>query len=265
MTQIPDLGLPAVVLAGGRPNDQVAASQGKPVKALAELNGRPLVSYVVEALSGAGVRPIWVATSVAAAADMHAVIADSAQMLATAEPNFTDTLLLGLTAAGDVPAVLLCTGDLPLLTPEAVADFVDRARATGAEVVYSAVSLDDLKPPYDSAVRVKVKLREGPMSGGNMVLAKPSAMRNAIQVVQKTFAGRKSPMALLRLFGPMFVVRYLTGTLDVPRLRERGSAILGCRVDVVISHYPEVCFDIDHPGHLDVARAVLALHGKAGQ
>ena len=196
MAQTPDLGLPAVLLAGGRPDDKVAASQGKSVKALAELNGRPIVSYVVEALEGAGVRPIWVATSVAAATDMHAAIADGAQILATAEPNFTDTLLLGLTAVGDVPAVLLCTADLPLLTPEAVTDFVDRARATGAEVVYSAVALDDLKPPYDSAVRVKVKLREGPMSGGNIVLAKPSALRHAIEVVQKAFAGRKSPLAL---------------------------------------------------------------------
>ena len=52
MAQTPDLGLPAVLLAGGRPDDKVAASQGKSVKALAELNGRPIVSYVVEALEG---------------------------------------------------------------------------------------------------------------------------------------------------------------------------------------------------------------------
>lgn len=265
MGQASSDSLPAIILAAGRPDDRVAAAQGRPVKALAQLAGRPLVDYVIDALAGAGVRPIWVATSIAAAEEMHAMANGRAQVLATAEPHFTDTLLLGLTAAAKAPAVLLCTGDLPLLTPEAISDFVERARATGADVVYSAVSIDDLKPPYQGAVRVTVKLREGRLSGGNIVLARPEALRHAIEIIQRAFAGRKSPLALARIFGLMFILRYATGTPNIPLLRRRGAQILGCGVDVVISRYPEICFDIDRPEHLDVAAQVLAERGRPAE
>jgi GTP:adenosylcobinamide-phosphate guanylyltransferase len=257
MTQTSNDGVPAVILAGGRADDEIALAGAKAVKALVELGGRPMVSYVIDALKAAGVGPIWVVTSVEAAREMFEAVADGAQVLATAEPYFTDTLEVGLTAAGKAPSVLICTGDLPLLTAEAVRDFLDRARATGAEVIYSAVAIDDLKPPYEGEVRTKVKLREGRVSGGNVVLANPQALRRAVAMVQRAFAGRKNPFALARLFGVSFIARYLLGTLDVPTLRVRGSRMLGCKVDVVISKYPEICFDIDHPEHLHVARRVL--------
>lgn len=249
--------MPVVVLAGGRPDDKVAATQGKAVKALVELEGRPIVSYVVDALAGAGMTPIWAATSVDAAAAMHESLADAAQILATPGPHFTDTLQVGLTAVGDVPKLLLCTGDLPLLTPEAVTDFVHQALATGGEIVYSTVPLEGLKPPYAGAVRTKVRLREGKMSGGNLVLASPAALKRTIETIQQAFLGRKSPFALAKMFGFSFIVGYLLGTLDIPRLRNRGREILGCSVDVVVSEYAEVCFDMDSPEHLDLAQKVL--------
>lgn len=249
---------PAIVLAGGGPEDRVAASQGQPVKALVELRGRALVDYVVEALSRAGCEPIIVSTSRAAVGRVCEAIAAEVHVAEAEGPRFTDTLRAGLAALPEAAHVLLATGDLPLLTPEAVFDFVDHAQGLGADIVYSTVAVGSLRGHYARGRRLTVRLAEGRFTGGNLVLASPHALGRVMDVVESAFAGRKSPLALARILGIGFVLRFLMGRLDIPQIVARGREILGCPADVVISDYPEVCFDIDRPQDLEIASDILA-------
>ncbi len=250
--------IPAIILAGGSREDKVAAAQGKPVKALCVVGGRPLVCYVVDAVSGAGLRPIVVATSPEAVEEMDKAVGGGAAVVAADGPRFTDTIRAGLAAVPDAERVLLATGDLPALTAEAVRRFVDEALASGAELVYATVRADTLDGAMAAGKRVRVKLREGKFVGGNLVLASPALVRRAVKLIEGAFSARKSAIGLARLLGFSFVLRFALGRLDIPAIVRRAESLLGCTAAVVISPDPEVCFDMDHPEDLALAEEVLA-------
>ncbi len=253
----------AVILAGGTREDKVAAAYGVPVKALAELRGRPLVSYVVQAIAEADLRPVVVATSAEAADRVQAAAGASAKVVVASGPRFTDTLSSGLEAVASYQRVLLATGDLPLLTPAAVQDFLSEALATGADIVYSTVPRSALGRILSKGRRLFVRLKEGRFTGGNLVLANQQALRCVIETVERAFAGRKSPVALAKLLSVGFVLKYLLGRLDIPTILRRGEQVLQCKAAVIVSSHPEVCFDIDRPEDLHIAEQALSSRDEA--
>lgn len=252
-----------LILAGGSPDEPLAADHGVFVKALIPVGGRPMVQYTAQALCQAGLSPIVVATTEDAEADIQAVLDDldavgTPLCVAVAEgPRFSDTLRAGLRPLADGKPVLLATGDLPLLTAEAVKDFLAQAVATGADLVYSAVLAKHLTEAYAGAPRTCVRLREGSVTGGNLVLSRPEVLRAAMAKVEQAFAGRKSPLALARMLGLGFILGLCLGSLSIPAIVRRGERLLGCRAAVILSRYPEICFDVDKPAHLEAAERVL--------
>jgi GTP:adenosylcobinamide-phosphate guanylyltransferase len=269
MSQAEQRTVAAAVLAGGSPTDPVAVAAGVRVKSLAPLLGRSLLAYTVRALADAGLTPIAVGTRADAVDEAQAVVDDAAPpgtalVVAPAHGGrFTDTLKAALgPLAPDKPA-LVATGDLPLLTPEAVADFLAQATATGADLVYSTVRMASFTGAYRDAPRTRIKLRDGVVTGGNVALSSPQVLLAILHRIEQAFTSRKSPVSLARLFGLRFILRLLTGRLDMPSILSRAEAILGCSVGVVISEYPEIGFDVDKTAHLEVAERVLRERGVA--
>ncbi|MCX7598164.1 MAG: nucleotidyltransferase family protein [Armatimonadetes bacterium] len=260
-----------LILAGGTPDDPLAASWGIPVKALIPVAGRPMVQYVAQALCEAGLAPVVVATTAGAEAAIQAVVDDlnavgTPLCIAVADgPRFTDTLQAGLGPLATERPVLVATGDLPLLTAQAVEDFLTQAQATGADLVYSAVLVKHLTGAYAEAPRTAVRLREGKVTGGNLALSRPEVWRAAMARVEQAFAGRKSPLALARMLGLGFIVGLCLGRLSIPAIVRRGERVLGCRAAVVLSRYPEICFDVDKPAHIEAAERILASRATDGQ
>ncbi len=254
---------PTVVLAAGSARDKVAAAAGLPVKALVPLRGRPLVDYVVAAVREATAGPIVVATAPPAADAVARALGDRAQVRVAEGPRLTDTLLAGMAAFPDAPRVLLATADLPLLTPQSVRHFTDEAERTGADVVYSVVRREDLPGPYAAGRRLLVRLGGLRITGGNLVSITPVFIQRALPVVERAFVSRKNPFALAGLLGLGFLLRFLCGRLDIPTIIRRAEPILDCSAAVIVSPFPEVCFDMDKPEQLDVAERILAERDKA--
>jgi GTP:adenosylcobinamide-phosphate guanylyltransferase len=259
-----NLKVAGLILAGGAADEPLAVEHGVAVKALIPVRGRPMVAYTAQALCQAGVLPIVVATAAGVEGAVRAILDDlgcvgAAMAVAIADgPRFTDTLRAGLRPLADAQPVLLATGDLPLLTAEAVKDFLAQAQATEADLVYSAVLVKHLQGPYASAPRTAVRLREGRITGGNLVLSRPEVLRAVMANVERAFAGRKSPLALARMLGLGFILGLPLGLLNIQAIVRRGERLLGCRAAVILSRYPEICFDVDKPAHIEAADRVLA-------
>lgn len=248
--------LPAVVLAAGRDPDPVAHHFGLPHKALVPVAGRPMISWVVQALGEAErVGPVVVVTETE---EVHAVLAEAVATVAPAGAGFVDSIAAGLSYFPQAKRVLLCTCDLPLLTAVAVDDFVAQALDTDAELCYSIVCESWLEQLPGRQHRTLVRLREGRFTGGNLACLSPAFVQRESARLRRAFAGRKNPVKLAALLGCYFIWQLLWGRLSLAEILEKAESLLKVPVAVVDSRYVEICSDIDKPEHVQIAEEVLA-------
>ncbi len=113
----------AVVLAGGPP-DAVSALQDVPNKAFVEIEGITLVERVLRALSESSHIASICVVAPPAMRDSPALALASQRR--PDGPRITDSLRNGLAGLPGDDSVAIVTSDLPVLTPAAVDDFVDR-------------------------------------------------------------------------------------------------------------------------------------------
>ncbi|HEY3398685.1 MAG TPA: nucleotidyltransferase family protein [Armatimonadota bacterium] len=251
-----DRQLPALILAGGDRPEKVALHFGLSHKALTLVAGEPVIARVVRALQdAAGVSEVVVASS---CAELAAVLPPDMVVVAPAGGEFLDTLHAGFRHFAESEHLLLCTCDLPLLTPEAVDDFLAQALDTHTELCYSIVEGGRLTHLPGSGQRLLIRLQEGAFTGGNLVCLSRSFVMQEGARVSQAFAGRKSPLALARMLGVGFILRLLSGRLSLAQIRAKAERLMGVPVGVIDSHYAEVCFDIDSPEHVELAETVLA-------
>ncbi len=231
----------AVVLAG-RPNaGPLRAVGAAPWEGLVEIAGRPMVSYVVEALQqAAGVGRV----VVVAPPEVAAVV----QGVEVAPPggSLVESLRHGLAVAGEGP-VLVAGSDLPLLRAEMVERFLAACQASGAAVCYPIVARDTCLERFPDARRTFVRLREGVFTGGNLFYLAPEAFQPVLRLLDRFYAARKSPLRLARLLGPGVLLRFVTGRLSVADVERRFGQLAGCAGRAIVCPDPEVGMDVDKP------------------
>jgi spore coat polysaccharide biosynthesis protein SpsF (cytidylyltransferase family) len=124
--------IPAIVLAGGKTTPEFAAEAGLSaatgIRALAEINGQPMVRYVLRALKES--RTI---DRVLLAAPSGFPDQPEAAERVIADGDLAGNIALSLEKCPGAEHVLLVTADIPFVTPAAVDDYVHRSVATGAD------------------------------------------------------------------------------------------------------------------------------------
>lgn len=247
----------AVVLAGGRPDP--ALGEGVPNKAFVPLLGRPMVEFVLAALRQASsirrialVGPLPFPPAVAAYVDI--AVAEGGTML--------DNVAAGLSALGPQGPVLVVGADVPLLTPHAIDAFVGAAAPLDAEIVYGVVRREDVLREFPRARKTFVRLRDGTLAGGSLILLEPRAFTRARPAIERAIRARKRPWELARLFGFGTLVGLLAGTLRIPALERRAASLIGVRARALVCPTPEIGMDVDTPEMLALVRERLArVHG----
>ena len=250
----------AIVLAGGRPDPVLAP--GAPNKSFAPLLGRPMVEFVLAAIRAASsVRRIALVApspvSPAAAAYADALVAERGSVL--------ENLSAGLASLEGSGKVLVLGADIPLLTPEMIDDFVGAAGAMDAEIVYAAVRREDAVRKFPRVRKTFVRLRDGALTGGSLILLEPEAYKRARPAIERAIRVRKQPWELARLFGMRAVIGLLTGTLRIAALERRAQALTGVRARALICSSPEVGMDVDTVEMLAVVQECLAARRASGE
>lgn len=249
--------IPAAILAGGDATDKVAQAAGVACKALAEIEGRPLVSYVAEALAQAETVGAVVAVEGPTAALSQAGEPAGVPVVTAGGAGFVDTMLAAAQAHPDAELILLATGDLPLLRPEGVDDFVRSCQGSRAEVSYPLVREDEFDRAFPGRHKFAAPLREGRFIGTNVVLVTRRFILEEGPVIASTFARRKSILGMCSMFGWGFVLRLALRRLSVADLERRASAMLGTELQAMPVSRPEIAFDVDTVADLELARHYL--------
>lgn len=240
--------VPAVVLAGGTASPEFAAASGVSKRCLVRFRGRTLLEIVCEALRGSGLAdPIFVVGDVPAPA-YAAGLAEGG--------GFVENLFLGLEACGSAEHALVATSDMPFVTPDAVARFVEGARTLGADLVYPIVPVDACRTAYPGMRRTSLALVEGRFTGGNMVLIRRATFLRQRGYIEAAYAQRKRPLRLAMMLGPGVTLAVALsmatgrGFVRLARLERAASRLLRAEARALITRDASLAADVDRPGDL---------------
>lgn len=242
-----------VILAGG---DGEVIDPAQRFKGLVEIAGKPLVQWVVEAFRAADtVNEI--AVVIPTAENLGAWV-DDVDKLVVSDRDFMDNALAGVDAFRIDRPVVITTGDIPLLTGTAVDAFVNASLDSGAAFVYPLVRQESVEGAYPGAKRTYFRLSSGRYTGGNAMLVDPKLLPAARALGQKLFDERKNPVAMLRVAGLGFVVRFLLGRLAPEDLADKIQDLLGGPGAAVVLDDASIAMDIDKPADAELAAPLLA-------
>ncbi len=244
----------AIILAGAPSSPEMESPSEYNSRAMVNLGDKPMLQWVVDALDGA--------PSVGKIVAIGNVVAEGLDLVLEPSENLVENIKRGIEAVGGKKYVLAVSSDIPLITSEAVEDFLQRAMQQNADMVYPILSKADCEAKYPSFKRTYLRTADGVFTGGNMVLLKPEFVERNWDNVMNAYLARKQVLKLARMIGFDVLIRVLLAriiphVLTVSMLEDAASRTLGAKIVAVVSPYPEIGEDIDKPSDLEAVRNVL--------
>jgi hypothetical protein len=168
-------------------------------------------------------------------------------------------LRLGLEALPGADRVVCLSGDLPLLTREAVEDLIIGAPA--ADLVLPYLAQADAVRAYPEKSWLYARMVEGHFTGCSAALVRPATLRPYWLWVEHLLAARRaSPVRLAAFFGPGLLLAYCLGRLHLADVESRVSAQFGVTARGYQTHYAELAIDVDKEE--DLTRVELLLQQR---
>ncbi len=246
-----------LVLAGG-PGGELAQMEGVSSKSLVKLGEKDLLYYVLKAIRG--VKEIRRIALVGPSAELDHLAAEfSAEIVpgVSGDSSIAQNVLTGTRYLVPSHPLLVSSADIPLVTPEAVSDFLKKCSPYEDDLYYPIVRRENIENRFPGADRTYASFREGSFTGGNVFLLNPHKIEDHVPVVEKFVEARKNPLKMASLLGTGLILSFMSGTLTLPKLEKSISKIFKIKARAVISEYSEISFDIDKPADLELARRVM--------
>lgn len=257
------------MLAGRRSADDASVRfAGSTHRALLDVRGVPMLLRVVRTL-----RACPSVTAVRVSIDAPAALAavpELAQLAANGALGLHRSLASPSRSAEDAlrelpePArVLVTTADHPLLSPAIVEHFLAGegesagASAAEADVLVGLVRAEVVRARYPESVRTYLRLGAGAYSGANLFAFLTPTARRAAAFWVRAEQFRKRPWRLASAFGPVSLLLYAAGRLDLDAALERVSRAMGVRVRAVLLPFAEAAIDVDRPADLALVERIL--------
>ena len=247
-----------IILAGSsKAPDALTLTMDDPRKALLQINGRPMLSYVTDALREADCMRRLTLVGLSAD-DIPDLNAGCPIIYIPDKGSIVDNMLSAIDALSGPEQTIVCGCDLPLLTKEAVRDFLTRAEASGADFCYPIVRQQTMEQRFPGSGRSFRKLSDGAFAGGDIFLAAPDLVRRNSNLARTLAANRKEVWGLIKAMGPGIILRFLFHRLRIIDAERQANKIMHGSCKAIISPYAELAMDVDKPHHLQVVLAAMA-------
>lgn len=243
-----------IVLAGGKLNDPVA--DGSPaVKALIKLGGRPMLDYVLEALSQSDKvgKIVVLSPEPPGNGDWSKKI----DKLIITDDIITANITKGIEFLGKEGLFLLISSDIPFLTAAAIDDFLEKTDRIDAELYYPIIPKEAVERQFPGSQRTYISLKEGVFTGGNIFLIEKRAFLRNRSHGERMFSYRKSPLKMIGLIGIVTIAKFLSRRLTIGELEKKASEILACRTRAVITDHAGIGVDVDKISDLELYEKII--------
>ncbi|MCP3871180.1 MAG: NTP transferase domain-containing protein [Gammaproteobacteria bacterium] len=262
--ETPDELFTALVLAADRnPDDPVARAAGVKCKALAPVDGTPMVMSVLKALARSHAvgprllcgppRPILESSPPLRAG----IDAGSYQWMENRESP-SASVAAALEGLSPSQPMLLTTADHALLNNRIVDYFCGKAKAADYDLAVALAPHELVSSRFPGVRRTVLRFRDNPCCSCNLFALMTPASRSVPDFWRKVESQRKKPWKVVGILGWWSVIQYLLHRLTLEQALKRVSGILGIRVGAVILPYPEAAVDVDSENDLAFVNQLLA-------
>ena len=244
----------ALILAGSRfgQNDEVAKAAGVVCKALAEIDGTPMIERVISALKKSGN-----INKIIASAPKEVSLNEDILRIDTAKSPVRSILKALEYLEGDTP-LLVTTADHALLTPAMINRFIEQYDSANFDVAVAMLPLDIVTQKYPDMRRTRLKFKEGGFKACNLFIFRDkAAAQKLLNFWQEIESQRKKPWKMVRALGGITLLRYITGRLTLESALAHLGRRTGTKPQAVMLDIAEAAIDVDSVGDLEFVRSLV--------
>jgi len=250
----------AIVTAGGipQPNDPLYAYAKGESKAMIDVAGKPMIQWVLDALSDAknvdnvvvvGLSP---KSSVTCKKPMH-FISNQGRMLANIVAGVEKVRELNRKAN----YVLIVSSDIPALKSEHVDWLVETAMQTKDDIYYGVCPSEVMETRFPGSKRTYTPLKDMKVCGADINIAHVRMASEHLEIWENLISKRKNPFAQATAMGFGTSFLYATGQLTLEDAVERVTKRIGITGRAIVWEQAEPCMDVDKPHQLELLREDL--------
>jgi hypothetical protein len=178
-------------------------------------------------------------------------------------PSSDSNILSALNGINALPLsefILQGTADLPFLKASSLKGFIDQCEKDLHDFHIPVISKDEYDKHYPQFARTYGKLKEGQLTGGNFFIYRREAFLKNVERVQQLIKNRKSPLKLASMLGIGLLVKFVTGTLDLPYAEKRfGKIFNNISVKAEMIPFADIFVDIDKAHEIPLIKAAWDL------
>jgi len=251
----------AIVTAGGipQPEDPLYTYSNGDSKALIDVAGKPMVQWVLDALSDAKlvdnviVIGLSSKSGVTCKKPLH-FISNQGRMLANIVAGVNKSLELNKKNK----YVLIVSSDIPALKSEMVDWLIETSMETQDDLYYGVCPKDVMEARFPGSKRTYTPLKDMQVCGADMNI---SHVRNAtehLDMWEQLIGNRKSPFKQAGIIGLGTLLALFLRRLTLEDAVRRFSERVGIRGRAIVWSHAEPCMDVDKPHQLELLREELA-------
>jgi molybdopterin-guanine dinucleotide biosynthesis protein A len=250
----------AIITAGGisGPDDPLYTLTRVEKKSLIPLAGQPMISWVVKALIGSGLINHIVIVGLN---PEELEFGDPSLYFVESKEGLLDNVLAGVDKIREIaPAaqkILLCSSDIPLITPEIVRGFIAECGSQEADIYYAVVEEKTMDARFPNSKRTFVPFKGGRYSGGDIFLIDMAAAKGNLELFRSLIGSRKNYLAQARMLGLSFIIRFLLRLMTVDEAATWVCQRINLNARVVVTGFAELGMDLDKPHQYDIIKAEL--------
>jgi hypothetical protein len=247
--------LTAVVLAGAPAGPELKSKYSVAYMAEIPIGKKTMLQHVLDALRGASY-----VGDICVVGDIHC---EGAKRLIPPSGSLLENLIAGVKGCGSSGRVLVATSDIPLLTSEAVDDFIERCGGLDVDFCYPIIPKEISERRYPGVRRTYVRMAEGTFTGGNIFILNAGFIMENADLIREVIAARKSVTRLAGLIGLRVLLRAMIAqvlwarALDLELLERTAGRILSAKVKAVQTLYPEIGADVDDIEQLEAVEKLI--------
>ncbi|WP_319586113.1 nucleotidyltransferase family protein [uncultured Desulfobulbus sp.] len=256
--------IPAVILAGGTVDPEMQKEYDIEYRAELPFAGKLMIIHIVDALAGA--------SSVSTIRVVGETLCDCITETIPPNEGMLENVIAGVKAcAADSPdgRVLIATSDIPFLTSEAVDDFITRCAGIDADLYYPYILKEDNDRRFPGVKRTYVKLAEGVVTGGNIVMMNADFIDKNADLLREVMNARKSISKMAKVIGIGTLLRMIVaqtiwrGALNLSQIEKAAGRAMNARLKAIRSPYPEIGADIDRLDQLEEMETLFESEGES--
>ncbi len=251
----------AIVIAGGipLPEDPLYPYTQGHSKALLDIAGKPMLQWVLDALSDA-VKVEHVV--IIGLAPKVPVQCSKATYYVQSEGNMLANMVAGVEKVVEVNPqaeyVLIVSADIPGITGEMVDWLVKQIEETPADVYYGVIPRNVMEKRYPHSHRTWGHLKDMDVCGADINAVHVSMATEHLELWNALIGNRKSPFKQAAIIGYGTLLQFFLRQLTLEDVCARISSRIGVNGKALVWPWAEAGMDVDKPHQLEIMREDLS-------